>query len=515
MSLDGFLTFIGLTIASYAALNSINRLKLRLYIYRQLFIGLIMIFLILFLQFYSELKFIIPNRFEQIFKENLQGLSNQKASFLVAFMWIIFAYVFHKISRPHARNLKVLKILSERLHDEGRYLELIELVCPYLKIIKNITKEDKREYNRYLSRMNKLDKLAKGDIVKVCFYHRIYDWIKRKYCRITNLITNFISYIFGHQKIHDAALEIENLIFQSDGIRKLLLKLKPDVAIILLSREGEKIDKFRKRFFQDAIRDRSSHFYKELEETTYYKSNCNYKNRLTEDEFINALLDIVKSKKQHNTEPPGPNIYEIKSDSVLLTGFFKDANVAMKCKIWKAILPEVVNLISDQDYIIKLNSPYWEKNKWNDPIYNILHFCDIMIGSAIEQNILSHMGLPLIPPIVRELEKIHDNQYDFPTNESDYSTLSEFLINETTQRLQRWIKFVNELSEDNLHMNPNNILNGTKQNIFYWAVQDYIEVMEYILKSKRLKRRFIVEQLQYYIDTIGELGLKQYRIKIT
>ena len=137
MSLDGFLTFIGLMIATYAILSPVSRLKLRLKMYRQLVLGAVAITLVGFFEFYFELKSIAPDSIISIFSyivfnEQASRLSNQEVAFLVVIIWVLLAAFLHARAKPRASSLGTLKTLSERLHDEGRYLELVELVLPLL-----------------------------------------------------------------------------------------------------------------------------------------------------------------------------------------------------------------------------------------------------------------------------------------------------------------------------------------------------------------------------------------------
>ena len=141
MSLDGFLTFIGLMIATYAILSPISRLRLRLNTYRQLVLGLVAATLVGFLQFYYELRSIAPDALSPLFMfedfgEQTSGFSNERAAFLVVVAWLLLALLLHANAKPRAIGLGALKTLTERLHDEGRYLELVELVGPYLVTIR-------------------------------------------------------------------------------------------------------------------------------------------------------------------------------------------------------------------------------------------------------------------------------------------------------------------------------------------------------------------------------------------
>ena len=474
MSLDGFLTFIGLMIATYAILSPVSRLKLRLKMYRQLVLSAVAITLVGFFEFYFELKSIAPDSisgifFYVVFNEQASRLSNQEAAFLVVIIWLLLAVFLHARAKPRAISLGTLKTLSERLHDEGRYLELVELVYPYLGTIREAV--EKRLFNqRFHHRILDIHSRATNPLFAILNDDKplVLKWLA---CRIKPLA----SLVPARSKAHDAAIAIDDLILQSDEIRNLLVRLKPEFAMILMDRSGEKNEEFRTQFFRDAINDRASHFYKELK----------------------ATQSLSRST----------NGYEIEPNSVLLTGFFGNALVGERLGIWKPIGDEALRLIeSDQAYAKILNGPCpSDEELWKDPTYNIIHFFDIMVRSAAGQDVPNHMWLMYMSVFVCELEKIHHVTDDRVNLEDEFPTLGNRLIYEATYCLQKWVQLVNDLPATSSHMDAKSLRGPDGASIPYWAVKGYLGAMRHVLKSERLTDRFITCRLESYIREVGKL----------
>ncbi|WP_324752545.1 hypothetical protein [Roseovarius sp. Pro17] len=473
MSLDGFLTFIGLMIATYAILSPISRLRLRLNMYRQLVLGTVAVILVGFLEFYFELKSIAPDGLSPVFsfvefQEQTPGFSNEQAAFLVVVAWLVLALLLHARAKPRAISLGNLKTLSERLHDEGRYLELVELAGPYLETIRRA-------------------------VEKILLGQRLHHWILDTHLKATNpffaihnddklplpkwvarRIRPLASLVPARRKAYHAALEVEDLVLQSDGVRQLLVRLKPEFAMALMDRMGWKHDEFRTRFFRDALNDKASHFYKELKAT----QNCD-----------------------------GPFGFVIEPKSVLLTGFFGDAKVGAKYGVWKPIGDEAVRLIrADQEYANLLNGPCPDgEDLWSDPTYNTIHFFDIMVTAAAQQDVPDHMWLMYMSVIVRELEAIHEVIDDRVDLAAEFPTLGNRLIYEATRCLRKWVRLVGDLPADSSHLQPRSLQGVDGPSIPYWAAKDCVNAMRYVIESERLTAGFITGLLESYIRDVAAL----------
>lgn len=476
MSLDGFLTFTGLMIATYAILSPVSRLRLRLNMYRQMVLGAVAVILVGFLQFYFELKSIAPTSLSWVFtyfgfQEQSLGFSNQEAAFLVVIFWLAAALLLHASAKPRAISLANLKTLSERLHDEGRYLELVELVGPYLETIRCAVEKrlfGQRFHHWILDTHQKATNpfLAILNDDKPPFPKWLARWIKP-----------LASLVPARRRAHHAALEIEDLILQSDGVRQLLVRLKPEFALALMDRMGWEHDEFRTRFFRDALNDKVSHFYKELKAT----QNC--------------------------AQPFG---FAIEPKSVLLTGFFGDAKVGAKYGIWKPVGDEAARLIrADLEYAKLLNGPCLDdEDLWSDPTYNTIHFFDIMVTSAARQDVPDHMWLMYMSVIVRELEAIHDVTDDRVNLAGEFPTLGNRLIYEATRCLRKWIRLVGDLPADSSHLQPRNLQGVDGPSIPYWAAKDCLNAIRYVTESERLTDGFITGLLESYIRDVAALPSK-------
>lgn len=476
MSLDGFLTFTGLMIATYAILSPVSRLRLRLNLYRQLALALVAVLLVGFFEFYFELKSVAPSSLDAIFKyvnfeQNTDGFTHQEAAFLVVVAWLVLAALLHLVARPRAIGLRTLMVLSERLHDEGRYLELVELVGPYLETIKRSTERDlfgQRLHHRILDiHLKATNPFASFGVTAKSHVPKA----------VARRIRPLASLIPSRKRAHDAASGIEGLILKSDGIRHLLLRLKPGFAMKLMDRQGWEHDEFRTRFIRDSMNDNSSHFYRELE--------------------ANQNLD-------------GPFGYFIDPKNALLTGFLSDAAIGAKYGIWKPIGDEAARLIrDDREYAELLNSPCpSDEDLWSDPVFNAIRFFDIMVTSAAKQGIADHMWLMYMSVFVRELEAIHGVTDERVDLDDEFPTLGNRLIYEATSCLRSWIMLAEDLPEDSSHLNPGSLQGQDGISIPYWAAKDCVKAMRCLLKSNRLTESLVTGNLESYVRDLASLPRK-------
>ena len=151
---DGFLTFFGLLIAGYAILDPIARLKLRIDAPIQISLIAIALLVILPFEFIVPILSVLPEAYVIWFVELGFGqpsdlLSNAHIAFIATFTWALAASICFYFSRPRSGKLRRLLPLVERLHDEGRYLELLELVEPYLLILKQSALRESKAHKRY------------------------------------------------------------------------------------------------------------------------------------------------------------------------------------------------------------------------------------------------------------------------------------------------------------------------------------------------------------------------------
>lgn len=128
-------------IAAYAVLSPVNQLRLQLQFWQQIPLAVVSLAAVLFLEFYFELEHHFSNMFPALFEFfgfEVQGkwITPGKVAFLVVFMWLLVSFGLHLASKPNALNFKALYTLTERLVDERKFFELVELVIPYFRILR-------------------------------------------------------------------------------------------------------------------------------------------------------------------------------------------------------------------------------------------------------------------------------------------------------------------------------------------------------------------------------------------
>lgn len=471
MSLDGFLTFLGLMIATYAILNPISRLRLRLHAFRQYFLAATALILCAYFEFYFEIRSIFPETITRytspISFEKTSELTNNEAAFLVVAAWIALSTLLHITARPTALSLKPLLTLCERLRDEGRYLAIVNLSEPYMPVLK-------RAHNKQLPLQNLHHRLRNyylQSILPISFEGDEKTKSRERLAKLSKLAAILVP---ERKSTENAANNILRILYESDGIRQVLVRLKPEFALELITVNSWEASDFRTRFFRDLLNDSGSHFFAEI-------SN----NQNTEGMYGRAL----------------------NPENKILFGLLNDASIADNIGIWKPIGDEINRLIArNPHYKERLNqtSPS-DEELLSDPTYCAIDFFHIMVTQAAKQKIISHMWLMYMSTFVRSLVEVHEPDPNSVDCSDEFPCLADRLIYEITRRQRDWILMATELSEGNPHVDniPENI--NTSVSIPYWAMKDYASTMRFLVYSNKIQRSQLVALWESCINTIGKL----------
>ncbi|MFB9150167.1 hypothetical protein [Roseovarius ramblicola] len=480
MSLDGFLTFVGLMIATYAILTPVSRLRLRLNLFRQLVLATASISLIGFFEFYFELKSVAPPQLDWLFdfvplESQTSGLTHQEAAFLVIVTWILLAWVLYISARPQAISLKTLKNLVETLHDEDRFLETAELVEPYFPIIKKAVKKQLLGQGLH-NWIIEVHRSATSPFPMPQDYSRqlIPNSIARRILPVASIIPS-------RKGAYQNASDIVQMLQKSDGMQNLLLRLRPGFAIKLMGDFGWEDRDFRTKYFRGLINDKFSHFYKEI---------------------------------RHNQTCDNRFGYYIDPKNIILSGLFSDTTVASKYGIYKPIGDEIISLIqTNTSYRKTLNSacPNEEDDLWLDPTYCAIRFFDIMVTSAAKQETEDHMWLMYMSVFVRELSKSYDPVDDRTDIAAEFPTLGTRLIYEAIYCLRQWTVMAIELPDCNPHASEAALEGGNGISIPYWAAMDASRAMRYVADIQKLPARFKSDMLEGIVRDLVRLPREGYR----
>lgn len=469
MSLDGFLTFCGLLIAGYAILDPVARLRLRIDAKIQVTLICIALFVILPFEFILPILSVLPETYAIWFVELGFGqpsnlLSNSHVAFLAIFTWAIAASMCIYFSRPRSGKLTRLLPLAERLHDEGRYLELIELVEPYLDVLRKSALRETSSLRRY-------DWLAYASQKKSPANEFLNKgkWKSPFWCRWCFVVLRELHPSL--QKQTHAARLITDIIAKSKGVREELQTIKP---------------KFAAKFFVGC-----------------YSTHYDWCDLYIAESMANKNSQLRQDIKR--TEGYSQNSYYISEESVLLAAFIGDARVATKMGIWKPVGDAVTKSIKeDKTYQARLNEtpPQDHADLFDDITYAAIHFFDILVRQAAVQNHMDHMWLMYLQYFVVDLETLPQNTTVQPDPISDGSDIKEKLISTALSTLASWVQLASRLPIQNPHRVPTSASEAEGAiTIPFWAAKSLCSALKTVVLSQKFRDDFKVSCLSSFVLT--------------
>lgn len=474
MSLDGFLTFIGLMIATYAILNPISRLRLHLQLSRQIFVAVCFLVAILFLEFFYELRTLSSGSPSWLFEffsfgEENSVLTNNEAAFLAVLIWMPIAYIVQVVSKPRAANLGPLASLVERLHDEGKYLELIELVSPYMAIIKQADE-------------------------KTLAIQRTHEWILHKHLIATNpfaaasetkpaLLPNWIAkrikplagLVPSRKGATNNARKILGIVTESDALRALLLNLKGEFALQIIEHDNFHRGEFTTKYLRDLFANPGSRIFNELKNNQNLASGIGY--------YLNP-------------------------DNTLLYGLLSDPKFAIRIGVCKPVGDEALRMISrDNDYKVRLNSPvpFDDEELFDDPVFGVIFFFDIMVTTAARESYEDHMWLMYMSLIIDRIEKSFDPNAAEIDLDDEFPTLGCRLIYEAFHCLEKWVELAKDLPPESRLISADSLSGRLGCSIPHWAAVDLCKSLRTIVCSDRLPRRFQSDRYETFLRILTKV----------
>lgn len=469
MTLDGFLTFFGLVIAAYALLDPMTKLKFRLDAPGQFILFFSFAAVILVFQFILPILNSLPQNasiwiVELGFGQPSDLMDNHKISFILTVLWCIFSVLLFSLSRPSGRKLTRLLPLTNRLYDEGRYLELIELVAPYIKPL-----------CVYQNRIHPLLKIHDwmvnaGSIGPPLGRMRgDSEWRAPKIMRpgirkLANSLPKF------HKRTH-AAQSIVETVAKSPDIRRELQVHQAEFTV-----------SFFRRFQKD-----------------------------TYDEFDKFIMGSMQNPESflrndiRSTVGTQGETYALSSKCVTLMGFLGDVCFAKDSGIWRPVAEAALkSLREDDDYRKALlgSPPFEDDDLFDDITYSAIHFFDIMITRAAYQGVEDNFWLMYMAIFVEKMLELPDVCRPQAEYAEEFPTLGSRDIYEAQSRLQNWVDLAWRLPEDNVHTTAESIEEA--QDICaipYWAAHSLCRALRAIILSPNVADSFKVERLDGFIRT--------------
>jgi len=436
-------------------------------------VALISFVVIIYLQFYQTFRALglTPG-----FNLARWSITPSNASFitLLCMTLVLYGYLrFRGLSRSNV--IKFREYVFE-LSRERRYSELLSLIERHLYEIERLYSAKflgsqlrscfEKNSNKFslaiLLDKNVLEqKKPNGSLIK-----DRANKLKRALCR--KLASIFPSY----EKEKEIAKEIVHEILIKRNTVKAITSIRPYFALQLLEKDFYENNEFVDTYLRYLAEDTKSVLYHEI------RNNQNL--------------------KQHNE-------YDLPKRNRLLNFLFVDCRVAEQYGVYKPIGEFVISELDNlhmQDKPDPYNEPmgdFYEDGQWESKLLVGIRFFDIMVTSALYQNIKWHMWLYYYPHFVERIirnlspnEKLVDPYDEWPTK-------YHYALYEITSCLCKWITSV-----DHIELNQENVVLKTTSadhengNIPKSSMLALGQVTKYILTSDIVADKF----KQYIMDIV-------------
>lgn len=437
MNLDSLITVAGLFVAVYAIIPRVRLLEISLRFGTTGWIILsISLSFILYLQFYKT--FLVLGLTPGL---NLSrwSINTSNASFLIMLVTVIILYAYIKIKHLSRVNVIKLRDYAFELSREKRYSELFSLIEG------NLAQVTKTYHDRFLTSRLKLylekcatsypsitslsdtelqelvDRLANPPSkINYRLWPTIDGYWKKLLIELSRILPS-------HEKEKTAAKEIIHEILINKNTVKAITEIKPYFALDILP-----------------IKFNESHYFIDT-----------YLRYLAED-----TKSIMYHEVRNNQNLTHQHCYSLPSKNKLLHFLFANCKVAESYAVYKPI-GEFVIVYLDRLYSGSMPDPYndpigdfIQSGRWDSELFVGISFFDIMITSALYQNIQWHMWLyyytHFVERIVRNIapnEKLVNPHDEWPTR-------YHRALYEITSSLCKWITAVSDmdLSQDNIKL---------------------------------------------------------------
>lgn len=249
---------------------------------------------------------------------------------------------------------------------------------------------------------------------------------------------------------NDLLENIETKLLEKDFIKQIII-FKPNLGLKIIT--DERLDfQFRLRFsdlfFSILLLEKNSILYREISSAKKDKSDDKYV--ISENNQI--LYTILSPTKYDN----------------------KKTLIADEYAIYTSIGKTVVKLLQGQkkkevDIYNEYNEKYFSVGRFktepfDDPVFISIKFFDILITTALFQNIKWNMGLENYYHFVKEICRNYDDNYFDPTP-GQFSNIYSYFLHKIINNFIRWIKFIIDYTDEVSQPLKNDNCNHENDNI--------------------------------------------------
>lgn len=411
MNLDSLITVLSLLVAVYAILPRVRQLELRLnFGLLGRLVVLIALCLILYLQYYQTFRTFGLTPSLSLARWRLTT-ANVSFLILISTCLTILLYLSRQALSLH-RIYKFREFVLELSH-EKRYAELFSLIDRNLKSLARIYKAD-FPWSRARQYFEKRSKPTYS-IPSSESQHWI-DHVETRKKQVFSLIKKVFP---SYQRERDIAADIVHEILLNKKTARGIIEVKPYCVLSFYGSEFYEFHAFFDLYLDTLMQDKGSILYHEV---------------------------------LHNQNLDHGHGYQLPVRNRLLTFLFKDCRVAkdLACyrPIGEAVIAELEERYESQlpDSYSRPMGDFYEEGKWDSKTFVGIRFFDIMVQSALHQNICWHMWLYYLSTFAMLIMRNLDSASSRAVSPSLFDLLSEwptryhFLVYEIVSVLSDWIE---------------------------------------------------------------------------
>jgi len=485
MSLDGFLTALSLVVAIFAVVSPYARLKLRLRMRSQIFLGAVAFFSVMYFEFFDLVGqpcFLEPRDFCGILLVSSQGsFKPQDVAFFVVVFWFAAAYSIYSLPRVNARVLPVFRRLLDWLLVEKHFSEAISLSEPNFELLMRASKrkllaqrisdyvnpEDSDKFSSPVGFLS--DKDDEEEDKKL--------WINILPRRLRAFGVRSLSFITSEGTAEESANEILDLLMKSHELRRYIATTRPYAAIPLLDSSRYGVREFSNEFLQLLLSDLDSALYRELSRS-------------------HELSDKVG--------------FVLGNDDRILGFYLSDLETMEKFGVWKPVGDFVLrNLrtdhVTDYSETLKRRPDYFDADSDRDPTFLGIQFFDLLVTRAAYQGARWHMWLHYIPLIVGKLEEHYDASGQGVDESDEFPILASRLIYECISTLGSWVLLYQDLPEDSILREVDVSYERSGGRIPTASAEALGRALHTVVSSHRIDRSFAAYMLEVVVRRLSQL----------
>lgn len=422
MTLDGFITALSLALAMFALVPSVQRLRARSSPGPQGMLAFVAVTFILWLELW-EPALVCPSWLGRgcgwLVLPGDTGSIARKDAFATVCLWVVGALLLYRFNRASAAAVPALGRLATRLVDEGRLGEALALLEPHVALFDATSRRRARwqRWHDWLATFGQPDSRllleAPGTTPS-----------KRSLLPAVDGFVRFWANLLPAQtKPERVATDTLRMFLHSPQVLDFVSEQRPYQALPLLSVRTYGCGDFADAYLSRLIARPGSALYQELEQN------------------------------QNIEWPVG---YALPDRNRLLHFLFSDSNVAVELGVWKPIgdyLQRLFDGVEAPGYIDRLNGTarWYESEWWSDPGYVGVAYFDVMVTSALRQDVANHMWLYYFPNFAERLARLFDaNGADVDRN-VEFPTRGARLLYELVDKQAGWIKAFVDLPAGSPH----------------------------------------------------------------